>query len=88
MTFSLVCLLTMLSIFFYLEFIRPRVLKRPTVYVNWEKELLYPVRIATASLVMGVFGSIIALWPVWHLSTIFVMTALAVAIVNVLGIFF
>ncbi|KAF9283067.1 hypothetical protein BGZ68_005587 [Mortierella alpina] len=88
LTFSLLCLLTMLSIFFYLEFIRPRVLKRPTVYVNWEKELLYPVRIATACLVVGLFGANIALWPVWHFSTVIVLTALAVAAVNVLGIVF
>ncbi|CAO3573591.1 unnamed protein product [Mortierella alpina] len=88
LTFSLLCLLTMLSIFFYLEFIRPRLLKRPTVYVNWEKELLYPVRIATASLVVGLLGANIALWPVWHFSTVFVLTALAAAAVNVLGIVF
>lgn len=78
----------MLGIFFYLEFIRPRILKKPTVYVNWEKELLYPVRIATTSLIIGIIGSFIALWPVWHFSTIFVLPALAVAIVNVLGVFF
>ncbi|KAG9319604.1 hypothetical protein KVV02_002134 [Mortierella alpina] len=88
LTFSLLCLLTMLSIFFYLEFIRPRLLKKPTVYVNWEKELLYPVRIATACLVVGLFGANIALWPVWHFSTVVVLTALAVAAVNVLGIVF
>ncbi|KAG0268849.1 hypothetical protein BGZ95_002288 [Linnemannia exigua] len=88
LTFSLLCLSTMLSIFFYLEFIRPKVLKKPTVYVNWEKELLYPVRIATTSLVLGTIGANIALWPVWHLSTGFVLLALAIATVNVLGIFF
>ncbi|KAG0361210.1 hypothetical protein BGZ54_009171 [Gamsiella multidivaricata] len=88
LTFSLLCLLTMLSIFFYLEFIRPIIRGKRTEYVNWEKELLYPVRIATASLVLGSIGSNIALWPVWHLSTVFVLTVLAVAIVNVLGIFF
>ncbi|KAF9945609.1 hypothetical protein BGZ72_001175 [Mortierella alpina] len=88
LTFSLLCLMTMLSIFFYLEFIRPRLLKRPTLYVNWEKELLYPVRIATACLVVGLIGANIALWPVWHFSTVLVLTALAVATVNVLGIVF
>ncbi|KAG0214167.1 hypothetical protein BGX33_002414 [Mortierella sp. NVP41] len=88
LTFSLLCLSIMLSIFFYLEFIRPRVLKKPTVYVNWERELLYPVRIATISLVMGTIGANIALWPVWHLSTGFVLLAVAIATVNVLGIFF
>ncbi|KAI1288992.1 hypothetical protein EDD11_009456, partial [Mortierella claussenii] len=69
-------------------FIRPIIRKKPTEYVNWEKELLYPIRIATATLVMGVVGTNIALWPVWHLSTFFVLTALAVALINVLGIFF
>ncbi|KAF9920951.1 hypothetical protein FBU30_009063 [Linnemannia zychae] len=88
LTFSLLCLSTMLSIFFYLEFVRPKLLKKPTVYVNWEKELLYPVRIATISLVLGTIGANIALWPVWHLSTGFVLLAVAVATVNVLGIFF
>ncbi|KAF9911270.1 hypothetical protein EC991_004168 [Linnemannia zychae] len=88
LTFSLLCLSTMLSIFFYLEFIRPKILKKPTVYVNWEKELLYPVRIATTSLVLGTIGANIALWPVWHLSTGFVLLALAIATINVLGIFF
>ncbi|KAF9100410.1 hypothetical protein BGX29_006625 [Mortierella sp. GBA35] len=88
LTFSLLCLSIMLSIFFYLEFIRPRVLKKPTVYVNWERELLYPVRIATISLVMGTIGANLALWPVWHLSTGFVLLAVAIATVNVLGIFF
>ncbi|KAI9234950.1 hypothetical protein MVEG_05189 [Podila verticillata NRRL 6337] len=88
LTFSLLCLSTMMSIFFYLEFIRPLVLKRPTIYVNWEKEMLYPVRVATSSLVMGLIGANVALWPVWHLSTMFVLFAVAVAAVNVLGIFF
>ncbi|KAF9300186.1 hypothetical protein BGZ74_008217 [Mortierella antarctica] len=88
LTFSLLCLSTMMSIFFYLEFIRPVVLKRPTIYVNWEKEMLYPVRVATASLIMGLIGANVALWPVWHLSTVFVLFAVAVAVVNVLGIFF
>ncbi|KAF9309688.1 hypothetical protein BG003_009464 [Podila horticola] len=88
LTFSLLCLSTMMSIFFYLEFIRPLVLKRPTIYVNWEKEMLYPVRVATASLVMGLIGANVALWPVWHLLTMFVLIAVAVAAVNVLGIFF
>ncbi|KAG0372511.1 hypothetical protein BGX24_000152 [Mortierella sp. AD032] len=88
LTFSLLCLSIMLSIFFYLEFIRPKILKKPTVYVNWEKELLYPVRIATTSLVLGTIGANIALWPVWHISTGFVLLALAIATVNVLGIFF
>ncbi|KAF9346721.1 hypothetical protein BGX26_001762 [Mortierella sp. AD094] len=88
LTFSLVCWLTMLSIFFYLEFIRPITHKKPTQYVNWENELLYPIRIATATLVMGIVGANVALWPVWHISTFFVLTALAVAIINVLGIFF
>jgi len=88
LTFSLLCLSTMLSIFFYLEFIRPMILKKPTVYVNWEKELLYPVRIATISMVLGTIGANIALWPVWHLSTGFVLLAVAIATVNVLGIFF
>lgn len=77
----------MLSIFFYLEFVRPKILKKPTVYVNWEKELLYPVRVATISLVLGTIGSNIALWPVWHFSTGFVLLAVAIATVNVLGIF-
>ncbi|KAG0063099.1 hypothetical protein BGZ92_006065, partial [Podila epicladia] len=63
LTFSLLCLSTMMSIFFYLEFVRPVVLKRPTIYVNWEKEMLYPVRVATASLVMGLIGANVALWP-------------------------
>ncbi|KAG0019357.1 hypothetical protein BGZ81_009753 [Podila clonocystis] len=88
LTFSLLCLSTMMSIFFYLEFIRPLVLKRPTIYVNWEKEMLYPVRVATASLVLGLIGANVALWPVWHFSTMFVLFAVAVAAVNVLGIFF
>ncbi|KAG0277827.1 hypothetical protein BGZ97_009830, partial [Linnemannia gamsii] len=88
LTFSLLCLSIMLSIFFYLEFIRPRILKKPTVYVNWEKELLYPVRIATISLILGSIGANIALWPVWHLSTGFVLLAVAIATINVLGIFF
>ncbi|KAF9920949.1 hypothetical protein BGZ65_010798, partial [Modicella reniformis] len=47
LTFSILCLLTVLSIFFYLEFIRPRLLGKKTEYVNWEKELRYPVKIAT-----------------------------------------
>ncbi|KAF9340268.1 hypothetical protein BGZ91_002809 [Linnemannia elongata] len=88
LTFSLLCLSTMLSIFFYLEFVRPRILKKPTVYVNWEKELLYPVRVATISMVLGTIGANIALWPVWHLSTGFVLLAVAIATVNVLGVFF
>ncbi|KAG0313742.1 hypothetical protein BGZ99_008599 [Dissophora globulifera] len=88
LTFSLLCLLTMLSIFFYLEFIRPRILGMQTNYVSWEKELLYPIRIATASLVTGCIGANIALWPVWHFSTLFVLSVLAVALVNFLGIFF
>ncbi|KAF9537306.1 hypothetical protein EC957_008494 [Mortierella hygrophila] len=87
LTFSLLCLSIMLSIFFYLEFIRPKILKKPTVYVNWEKELLYPVRVATISLILGTIGANIALWPVWHLSTGFVLLAVAIATVNVLGIF-
>ncbi|KAG0302755.1 hypothetical protein BGZ98_007256 [Dissophora globulifera] len=88
LTFSLLCLLTTLSIFFYLEFIRPRILGKQTNYVSWEKELLYPIRIATASLVTGCIGANIALWPVWHFSTLFVLSVLAVALVNFLGIFF
>ncbi|KAF9136451.1 hypothetical protein BG015_003129 [Linnemannia schmuckeri] len=88
LTFSLLCLSTMLSIFFYLEFIRPKILKKPTVYVNWEKELLYPVRVATMSLVLGTIGANIALWPVWHFSTGFVLLAVAIATINILGIFF
>ncbi|ORZ28733.1 hypothetical protein BCR41DRAFT_3694 [Lobosporangium transversale] len=88
LTFSLLCWVIMLSIFFYLEFIRPVLRKKPTEYVNWEKEFLYPIRIATASLVMGSFGSTIALWPVWHLSTFFVLPLIAIAIISVLGVFF
>ncbi|KAI8357164.1 hypothetical protein B0O80DRAFT_308198 [Mortierella sp. GBAus27b] len=88
LTFSLLCLSAVLSIFLYLDQIRPRVLGKKTEYVKWEKELLYPVRIATVSLIVGSIGSNIALWPVWHLSTIFVLTAIAVALVNFLSIFF
>jgi hypothetical protein len=78
----------MFSIFFYLENIRPRILGVRTSYVNWENELLYPVRIATATFILGTIGSIIALWSVWHLATTIVLNAIAVAIVDFLGIFF
>ncbi|KAF9161987.1 hypothetical protein DFQ26_003969 [Actinomortierella ambigua] len=86
LTFSLLCLVLVFAIFLYLEFVRPRIRGKPTVYVNWEKEFLYPIRIATLSLVVGSIGANIALWPVWHLWTGFVLIAAALVTMNVLGL--